>query len=1464
MLRRALLILGGTLGILAVAVLGLLALANTDWGRARIIALVEDATADGPVRVSIGAIDGTLPGRIELLDVSAYDSRGEFARAGSLVLDWDVLDLLGGRVSVNALALADARLDRIPELPPTPEEPEPETPEPLSLKFELPGIEVSLDRLSVDALVLGADVAGEPVTVTADLSAALTDADIRAGGWIEAVREQGPPARAEIDAALVPSSGVLRAEISLREPEGGLVAGLLEIEGRPPLALSLTGQGGLERWQGALEGGFGPNARADLDLVVTSTEQGYGLSVDGTVAASRVAPPELRTLLAAPIVLALEARAHPDGSARLENLRIGLPSAELTGSAEIDAEGTPVAAQADLAVPDLAAFAGLAGTDLSGPLTLSARLDMQGRRLAVTAGGAPSVQAIALDDLALSLTAEADDALATVPDRIRLALDGGVATPQVDGVDTVDLLGPRLTLAAAGSVAPDTMDATVDSLTLTTAAATLEGTASFTGGETLTPSLRLTASDLSRFADLAGMDLSGAAEVEVDGTLDLDPLALSATLSVAGAEFGLGDPALERLIGPAPSLIAGIGLDAEQHLDLVGIELTADAAQATGDVSLDLGGGEIGGRIDLNAPDLSALSGIAGTDLSGAAAVAVALGGTLDAPAASASWRIVDLVAAGTPVDEITGSVTASGLPDAPVGRVQASLGFRGEPVDLTFGYALADGSLRVSGLSLDGLGTTVTGGAAVDLDSNLARGELEIAIADLGIVGTALNAPLAGGSVTGAVRLTDKKGQGVGLTLDAANLAVTDGPVVERVYLEASLADATGKAAGRVDLTVTGVSADGATLKTAVLDADVTGGVAQVTLNAEGEAGVPVLLAAAATVSLDPTLGPISVRKLDADVGDVAIRQRGTMQVALDPAPRIDGIDLAIDDGRVSGHAGLDTADLDIALAMRELPASLARLADPTLELDGRIGGDVRVTGPIENPRAEISLSTSGVRTLDPNLADIPPLVADLGVKLSDRQATAKVNASIGEGATVTLTAMVDGAAGPAGSPPVFENSARLDARLDADMDLDRVSAFLPLDLVALGGAAQARITAGGTIGDPALAGAVTVDRGRVDVPSAGLYLREATLRAEGAGQELVIRRFDAKAAGGGTISASGTLSADPETDFPADIRITADRFNASDMDMASVSVDMDLTVQGAMPEYLLAGKVTVLPTEIRIPENLPPSVVKIEVVEIKDGRVVEDPEEEKREEEAREEAGAPLRLDIEIDIPGQVFVRGRGLDSEWGGHLTVTGLADAPVVDGEISVRRGVLSAVGENFNFERGRVIFDGGPAEDPALDMRLTAELTEITASVVVGGNASDPDISLESTPALPEEDILSRILFGSDKAELTPIQALKLARSAAILSGGFGAGPGVTEQVRDALGVDTIDVDTSTADDGSVGASLSVGKYIAPGVFLKLQQGLSGASSRAVVEVEVTDSISVETDVGADSQSRVGVTYELDY
>ena len=327
----------------------------------------------------------------------------------------------------------------------------------------------------------------------------------------------------------------------------------------------------------------------------------------------------------------------------------------------------------------------------------------------------------------------------------------------------------------------------------------------------------------------------------------------------------------------------------------------------------------------------------------------------------------------------------------------------------------------------------------------------------------------------------------------------------------------------------------------------------------------------------------------------------------------------------------------------------------------------------------------------------------------------------------------------------------------------------------------------------------------------------------------------------------------------MPADLTLTARRLVAVDTDDAEVALDADLSFSGRLPDYRLAGTITVLPSEIRIPDQLPPSVVRLEVTEVRDGVVIRSPEAPAEE---GTDGGAPITLDLRVDVPGQVFVRGRGLDSEWGGALTVTGPVTDPEVTGGLEVRRGQLAAVGRTFQFERGRVVFDGAPPDDPTLDMILTTEAGEVTAKVLIAGRAQDPSITLTSEPALPEEDVLSHILFGSSRAQLSPLQALKLAQSAAVLSGRMGSG-GVTDTIRETLGVDTVDIDAGDGT-GSRGASLSVGKYVAPGVFLKLQQGLGGSGSKAVVEVEITDSITVETDVGADSQSRVGVNWKLDY
>ncbi|HWT97867.1 MAG TPA: translocation/assembly module TamB domain-containing protein, partial [Terriglobales bacterium] len=67
--------------------------------------------------------------------------------------------------------------------------------------------------------------------------------------------------------------------------------------------------------------------------------------------------------------------------------------------------------------------------------------------------------------------------------------------------------------------------------------------------------------------------------------------------------------------------------------------------------------------------------------------------------------------------------------------------------------------------------------------------------------------------------------------------------------------------------------------------------------------------------------------------------------------------------------------------------------------------------------------------------------------------------------------------------------------------------------------------------------------------------------------------------------------------------------------------------------------------------------------------------------------------------------------------------------------------------------------------------------------------------------------------------------------------------------------------TSTA---ATGPSLNAGRYVAPGVYLGVKQGAKAGSSAATVEIDVTSHIKLQTDIGAEDNSKAGVTMQWDY
>jgi autotransporter translocation and assembly factor TamB len=285
--------------------------------------------------------------------------------------------------------------------------------------------------------------------------------------------------------------------------------------------------------------------------------------------------------------------------------------------------------------------------------------------------------------------------------------------------------------------------------------------------------------------------------------------------------------------------------------------------------------------------------------------------------------------------------------------------------------------------------------------------------------------------------------------------------------------------------------------------------------------------------------------------------------------------------------------------------------------------------------------------------------------------------------------------------------------------------------------------------------------------------------------------------------------------------------------------------------------------PTEVRLIDALPPSVTELEVVEVNGG--TPPPMAEETGEEDGEPAGVQglswLSLAVEVDIPGQVFVRGRGLDSEWRGSLQIGGTAQQPRIQGRLSPVRGSFDFAGRVFELSPDSSIqFLGGPTIDPELDLTATYRSSDLIANVLVFGAVSDPQIELTSSPPLPEDEILARVLFGKSSGQLSAGEAVQLAQAAETLQG--GGGEGLLGVARRTLGVDVLSFAPGASGD-EVG-SLRIGKYVSDDVFVGAEQGTTPGSSSAIVEWELTPNITVESEVGADNRSNATINWKFDY
>jgi len=226
------------------------------------------------------------------------------------------------------------------------------------------------------------------------------------------------------------------------------------------------------------------------------------------------------------------------------------------------------------------------------------------------------------------------------------------------------------------------------------------------------------------------------------------------------------------------------------------------------------------------------------------------------------------------------------------------------------------------------------------------------------------------------------------------------------------------------------------------------------------------------------------------------------------------------------------------------------------------------------------------------------------------------------------------------------------------------------------------------------------------------------------------------------------------------------------------------------------------------------------------------------------------------------RLAVSGMGLNSEWRMDLDIKGNVENPQLLGRADLVRGTYDFAGRRFDLQNGTLRFTGDVPANPTLDITAQADVQDLTATIHIGGTSTAPEISFTSTPSLPQDELLSRLLFGSSITQLSAPEALQLAAAVGSLQGGGGGGLDPINAVRKAAGLDRLRILPADPTTGQ-GTSIAVGKYITRKIYAELITDGQGYSATRL-EYQVTRWLSLLSTISTLGRQSVTARVSKDY
>lgn len=1183
-------------------------------------------------------------------------------------------------------------------------------------------------------------------------------------------------------------------EADLQAPAGGLVTGLAQV--KQPIALKASGAGSWSRWRGRLDGDLGPTRVAALAI---AADEGR-FRFTGALDASPFVAGQVAALLKPAIAIDMTASRADE----VFDLRFvaSTDALAVSGGGKIDNEARTFEdfrAEARLLQPGQVNKA-LSGTGMRATVAVQGTVD------------APTI----------AWTASADT-LRFATDSGPVGADGLAARGRVQlATGTRPLTVPFEASMRQAVGLPPEMQALAG-------APNLRGTLSFANGATRATGLTLTTSQLRASGDVT-LTAAGRASGSFDANLarvvvpQLGPVTVRAVGRFdrlaggspmvdgrfEGRTLGLANQAALQFLGGQPALVGNFTLAKDgsilvQQARFSSPNLNFADARASYD--------PVSGKFTLTAAGASKEFGPVSIFASGTSAAPSA---TIKLASPGFGFGIKDVVAAIAPVDGGFRIVGTGNSPQGPfAGRVRLELA-EGQPL-------VAD----IESVTLAGLEAS---GRLMQLPAGPFAGTLAVS-------GTGLDADFRL-SAQGNLQRIDGTVQANGARIPlAVPVQIAEGTARFALLL------VPGKPSIAGDFKLTGLRRDTLVLTSASGQANIAGssGGARVTLAGKlGDGEKFVAVASAQSVADGFAIG------LNGTVGSLPLKLAGPAKVTqVDGGWELQPARIILPKGQVD-VAGRWADRRELRLVLTDVDLGIADRVVPGLGLGGTANGQInlRITKGVRLPEGEANLSVKQLTRSG---------ITGLSIPIDVRLAATSGATGVVMGVRLTWQGNELGRLvlkieeGPGEDPVARLMAGRLSGGVRYNGPVEPLWALAGLEGQELKGPIALGADFAGTPGDPQLNG---IARGRGMIyrnVALGTEITEISFDGAFSGPRLNIANLQGNA-GGGTLKGGGQLNLAVGEERGVDLRLDLTRARLANSDTLEFTLSGPLTVKGSGNSATFGGDLRVDSARVQLVQVQSGDFPTLDVRRKGEVRVP-DPEPGL--------SATNLKLDVRIRADDRVRVEGMGLDSIWRADIRVRGDARQPVLFGTATLTRGEFTFAGSDFEISTGRVVFNGKPL-DSSINIQAQTVAEDVTAFVTISGTASRPEVAFSSSPSLPEDEILARLLFGSSIADLSVTEAVQLATAVA----GLQSGVDTMGKVRRSIGVDRLRLVGENSASG-MGTGLAIGKRLTRNIYLEVVTDSQG-NTLTNVQLTLSRIWSLFIEVSSNGESSANVRYQREY